>query len=109
MANKIYLPYLCILQSFENNLNYYPRITNNNEQRNGVEVKQTENSGCSRVTSNRSDEMKCINRIERYSDIVEAAMKNTEGNILTEEELGPPLPPRPPPRIRNVPVTDNGK
>lgn len=53
--------------------------------------------------------MKCINRIERYSDIVEAAMKNTEGDILTEEELGPPLPPRPPPRIRNVPAIDNGK
>lgn len=41
--------------------------------------------------------------------MVEAAMKNTEGDILTEEELGPPLPPRPPPRIRNVPTTDNGK
>lgn len=53
--------------------------------------------------------MKCINRIERYSDIVGAALKNTEGDALTEEELGPPLPPRPPPRIRNVTATDNGK
>lgn len=53
--------------------------------------------------------MKCINRIERYSDIVEAATKNTDGDILTEEELGPPLPPRPPPRVRNVPANNNGK
>lgn len=83
------------------------RITND-EQHNGVENKQVENSGNGRITSNRSDEMKFINRIERYSDIVEAAMKNTDGDILTEEELGPPLPPRPPPRIRNVPATDNG-
>ncbi|KAJ6643685.1 hypothetical protein Bhyg_08650 [Pseudolycoriella hygida] len=84
------------------------RITND-EQRTTVENKQTENSAGSRITSSRSDEMKCINRIERYSDIVEAAMKNSEGDILTEEELGPPLPPRPPPRIRNVPAIDNVK
>lgn len=94
-------------------MNYYPRITND-EQRNGMENKQTDSSGGggSRITLNRSDELKCINRIERYSDMVEGAMKNTENDILTEEELGnvcPPLPPRPPPRIRNVPATDNGE
>lgn len=52
--------------------------------------------------------MKCINRIERYSDTVDA-IKTTDGDILTEEELGPPLPPRPPPRTRNVAPTASGK
>lgn len=51
------------------------------------------------------DEFKFINRIETYSDDNDdaaAAIKLTATDrIRSDDELGPPLPPRPPPRPRS--------
>lgn len=54
------------------------------------------------------DEFKFINRIERYSDDGDSGVKIADG-ATSEEELGPPLPPRPPPRPRNLHSIDTGE
>lgn len=57
------------------------------------------------------NEMKVINRIEQYNDGVDSVIKvisSTDG-ATSEEELGPPLPPRPPPRPRNTLSLATGK
>ncbi|XP_055378975.1 transcription factor mef2A-like [Condylostylus longicornis] len=47
------------------------------------------------------DEKDCSSRIEVYSDATDSGVKVTDG-CTSEEDQGPPLPPRPPPRSRNL-------
>ncbi|XP_055842420.1 uncharacterized protein LOC129909359 [Episyrphus balteatus] len=56
----------------------------------------------------RIDEENYSTGIEVYSDGADSGVKVTDG-ATSEEDQGPPLPPRPPPRPRNVPANFNRK
>lgn len=47
-------------------------------------------------------------QIEVYSDGTDSGVKITDGGT-SEEDQGPPLPPRPPPRPRNIQLTEEGE
>lgn len=70
-------------------------------------IQNAEESKRKSNSSKRAEELKFINRIEQYSDGDDSGVKVTDG-ATSEEELGPPLPPRPPPRPRNSHLTDEG-
>lgn len=56
---------------------------------------------------NRIDERKFTPRIEEYNDGTDSGVKVDDGTI-SEDDQGPPLPPRPPPRPRNVTTNESG-
>lgn len=56
---------------------------------------------------NRIDERKFPARIDEYNDGTDSGVKVDDGNI-SEDDQGPPLPPRPPPRPRNVTPNESG-
>lgn len=55
----------------------------------------------------RIDERKFPARIEEYNDGTDSGVKVDDGTI-SEDDQGPPLPPRPPPRPRNVTANESG-
>lgn len=52
----------------------------------------------------RECDVKDTNRIEIYSDGTDSGVKLTDGGGTSEDDLSPPLPPRPPPRARTYPL-----
>jgi len=55
-----------------------------------------------------ADELKYSSRIDVYSDGTDSGVKITTDGATSEEDQGPPLPPRPPPRSRNSTLHDSG-
>lgn len=60
-----------------------------------------------KITTNRLNDQKYLNGIEVYSDGADSGVKVTDEGT-SEEDQGPPLPPRPPPRLRNFLLDDSG-
>lgn len=58
-----------------------------------------------KIINNRLDDHKFANRIEVYSDGADSGVKVTD-DATSEDDQGPPLPPRPPPRPRNFTLDD---
>lgn len=62
-----------------------------------------------KVLSNRLNDQKYINGIEVYSDGADSGVKVTDEGTSADEDQVPPLPPRPPPRVRNFLLDETGK